>query len=895
MTSSSMLVVLVSMLMTVSSSPAPALGSQQCSWGPSYWCANIPQASQCGAVKHCIKTVWEKETVPLDDDEVCKICKDMVGQARDTLLSNETQEELKEVFDGSCDLIPIQIIAKECKTLSDQFIPELVETLASEMNPDTVCTVSGLCNSARIDKILEQHKQQEKFGGDCNICKEGAKQVKEKLSTTSQDEVESKLLELCGYLGSFSTACMETVLDQSSKIYEMLTEQFNEEICDLSGLCSQSFEKVPSTTLQPGEDVQCEFCEKVIQHWIDVYASNSSLAEFKVLLDGICEKLDSKNSDHCKHIVDDYYIPAFEFLRNQLNPAWLCSIVGLCPASENLSTASTSKAPIISMVKLLPAKKLSSPESLNGQLYVPNSVLEVNSPTCVLCEYVIDTLDKYVKDKKNEDEIKEAVESICEKMPGAVRKQCDSFVETYEPAIVAFIINNIESSKICTMLHLCDEKGNSNELKSNGIISLKKDSNCEMCEFAMNEVFSFLTDKDDQDMVKNVLESVCYRLPQSIERNCEDFVDKYTATILDLIVNGLSPDEICSALQLCVSQEPPVTPAPARIKTDSGCILCEYVITTLDSMLEDKTNEAEIKASLEKLCSLLPSSVEKQCDTFVETYTDIIIDMLTKDVSPEMICTNLGLCKQTGNIVQHQVELMEIEKSRSPYCALCEMVVKNLEDTLEDKTNEAEIEKALSVVCQGLSTPVSKQCEKLVVKYTEKIIEMFVNDYTPEMVCSELSLCVNNDINTNSIDEIVIRDSSVQKETIGCEMCEFAMSIIDKHLTDEATIDQVERIVQFMCSYLPGTIADKCEEFVDQYGQKIIDAVVNDELQPGQVCGQIIPECADKRTIAGNVNSKKCVWGPSYWCATPFHAMSCGTTEMCKKTVWKTLSVRVIN
>ena len=65
-----------------------------------------------------------------------------------------------------------------------------------------------------------------------------------------------------------------------------------------------------------------------------------------------------------------------------------------------------------------------------------------------------------------------------------------------------------------------------------------------------------------------------------------------------------------------------------------------------------------------------------------------------------------------------------------------------------------------------------------------------------------------------------------------------------------------------MCSYLPGTIADKCEEFVDQYGQKIIDAVVNDELQPGQVCGQIIPECADKRTIAGNVNSKKCVWGP---------------------------------
>jgi hypothetical protein len=57
-------------------------------------------------VKHCIKAVWEKETVPQDDDEVeitteihtihhliqvCKICKEMVGEARDTLMSNETQ------------------------------------------------------------------------------------------------------------------------------------------------------------------------------------------------------------------------------------------------------------------------------------------------------------------------------------------------------------------------------------------------------------------------------------------------------------------------------------------------------------------------------------------------------------------------------------------------------------------------------------------------------------------------------------------------------------------------------------------------------------------------------------------------------------------------------------
>ena len=62
------------------------------------------------------------------------------------------QEELKEVFDGSCDLIPVKVVANYCKKLADEFIPELVETLASEMNPDTVCTVAGKLEFVKLNK-----------------------------------------------------------------------------------------------------------------------------------------------------------------------------------------------------------------------------------------------------------------------------------------------------------------------------------------------------------------------------------------------------------------------------------------------------------------------------------------------------------------------------------------------------------------------------------------------------------------------------------------------------------------------------------------------------------------------------------------------------------------------
>ena len=54
------------------------------------------------------------------------------------------------------------------------------------------------------------------------MCREGAREVKRRLRTASQEEVEDKMLELCGYLGSFSTACMETVLDQSKVRYVLI-------------------------------------------------------------------------------------------------------------------------------------------------------------------------------------------------------------------------------------------------------------------------------------------------------------------------------------------------------------------------------------------------------------------------------------------------------------------------------------------------------------------------------------------------------------------------------------------------------------------------------------------------------------------------------------------------
>ena len=77
-----------------------------------------------------------------------------------------------------------------------------------------------------------------------------------------------------------------------------------------------------------------------------------------------------------------------------------------------------------------------------------------------------------------------------------------------------------------------------------------------------------------QNMVKNVLESICDVMPDCVGRrgvlelvtilpfSCESFVDGYTAKILDLIASGLDPNEVKRVLIRAPSQPSPAVPGP---------------------------------------------------------------------------------------------------------------------------------------------------------------------------------------------------------------------------------------------------------------------------------------------------------------------------------------------
>ena len=75
-----------------------------------------------------------------------------------------------------------------------------------------------------------------------------------------------------------------------------------------------------------------------------------------------------------------------------------------------------------------------------------------------------------------------------------------------------------------------------------------------------------------------------------------------------------------------------------------GCVICEYVIKELQTIIGQNRTEAEIEHGLEKVCAVLPSAVKDQCDHLVEVYGPAIVEILSRDIDPQDVCTLMQLC-----------------------------------------------------------------------------------------------------------------------------------------------------------------------------------------------------------------------------------------------------------
>ena len=74
------------------------------------------------------------------------------------------------------------------------------------------------------------------------------------------------------------------------------------------------------------------------------------------------------------------------------------------------------------------------------------------------------------------------------------------------------------------------------------------------------------------------------------------------------------------------------------------CALCKYIVSYVDSVIQNNKSAAAIDAALEKVCTILPAALKDKCKTFVDTYGPILAQLLVKYATPEQVCDALKLC-----------------------------------------------------------------------------------------------------------------------------------------------------------------------------------------------------------------------------------------------------------
>jgi len=195
-----------------------------------------------------------------------------------------------------------------------------------------------------------------------------------------------------------------------------------------------------------------------------------------------------------------------------------------------------------------------------------------------------------------------------------------------------------------------------------------------------------------------------------------------------------------------------------------NCATCEFLVTSIESWVENNQTEAQIIANLEQLCSLVPA-FQSVCDQYVTQAVPQIISYIESNYTPEQVCAAIGLCamppkngfkpllkvkpgankpllkvKPGANKPLLKVKPNSPKVKDGPFCPYCQSAVGIVEQWVANNATIAEIEANLEQFC-SLIPDYTALCNALIVSEIPQIIAWLEANETPYSVCQQLGLC----------------------------------------------------------------------------------------------------------------------------------------------------------
>jgi saposin len=299
--------------------------------------------------------------------------------------------------------------------------------------------------------------------------------------------------------------------------------------------------------------------------------------------------------------------------------------------------------------------------------------------------------------------------------------------------------------------------------------------------------------KTEQAIIE-ALEKVCNVLPSTYRQDCDNFVKQYADEVIRLLLEELTPNEVCAALGLCSKTFKTLLLEASVLLGGSSvnCDRCERAVESIKAIFSRKETVEEAKIVLKFLCSKTGIK-ETECDNLVEQWVPAFVGLIAR-VSAREACVILEYCpaRNVGekkraetlektlqnhiSTILHDMKLASYQQlnlhqniarllSSSQYaakvhiipepktksaqtsnfpvspCGLCIFVLSKVEKMIITNRSEEEITRALEKVCSLMPAHARQECDEFMSKYFERVLDLFLKGVAPEAICIAIGLC----------------------------------------------------------------------------------------------------------------------------------------------------------
>uniref|UniRef100_A0A452I2R6 Pulmonary surfactant-associated protein B n=1 Tax=Gopherus agassizii TaxID=38772 RepID=A0A452I2R6_9SAUR len=254
---------------------------------------------------------------------------------------------------------------------------------------------------------------------------------------------------------------------------------------------------------------------------------------------------------------------------------------------------------------------------------------------CTDCRQIITILTRMAKDSAFKDNIQNYLTHECTLLPlHTLVPQCQKVVDTYFTLFIACLEGQIKPASICGRLGLCPTDPSQDQSQDKCVLQLLQGLRLD------------LPDGQTQGAIVKSMSQLCHLLPGIIGGRCQSLMEKYTTTMLDLILNKLGPRLICGMLLMCAMGEncSPEPPLVLLLAQSAECQACIAVMGLAKSTVQANSTVADVEVALLRACSSAHLGWQ-ECKSFMERHWPQLPTLLPKVWDPQSMCQELGACE----------------------------------------------------------------------------------------------------------------------------------------------------------------------------------------------------------------------------------------------------------